>query len=441
MYHTTLHNTTYTCLSYEWGSEDGGDLISINGELYHVGQNLWDFLDVASNKTDKPHMWIDALCIDQTNNAERSHQVQFMGTIYSTAREVWSWFGHNPAIVNLFSKIREWEQQQDVGGVAFKKLYHELKTGNGIDGLIKNTYWTRAWITQEVVLSQKLVLLAGREAVDSANLFVFDMDIPILSETFELYQETPSLLALLQRLDNRQCKIKRDIMYSLLALCREGPKIVPDYSISDEEVLLRAIQVCSKTFCLCTPIILAQELDIPIGQDWRVIIRDVALSKIQTGHEAGRGQWHICSACSRTIRDPETSTDDFLCCIKNPCGPTQLHFFWKVKTSTPGSQTLELFINSNHVAHEIDVYQCHTSGHSTLMQAETAVDIVLPLKALVNMVIDREDAGRSRELGEEHFRQEKAWLEFFDSSEGSLTSPYIWVDTFVKALHTESSIA
>lgn len=75
MHHTTINCAKYTCLSYEWGSEDGGGEIYINGKRHGVRQNLLDFLRMAQVKEPKPPMWIDALCIDQENNMERSHQL------------------------------------------------------------------------------------------------------------------------------------------------------------------------------------------------------------------------------------------------------------------------------------------------------------------------------------------------------------------------------
>ena len=36
-------------------------------------------------------LWVDALCINQEDNAERARQVKLMGEIYSTAQKVLVW--------------------------------------------------------------------------------------------------------------------------------------------------------------------------------------------------------------------------------------------------------------------------------------------------------------------------------------------------------------
>lgn len=38
-------------------------------------------------------LWVDALCIDQSNDSEKTQQVQQMGTIYKTAAAVVLWLG------------------------------------------------------------------------------------------------------------------------------------------------------------------------------------------------------------------------------------------------------------------------------------------------------------------------------------------------------------
>lgn len=82
----------YFALSYTWGAEDDGHMIDIEGHRFLVRKNLWDFLLQTRNRrkwygheTSQDRellLWIDAVCIDQGNVAERNHQVEMMGNIY-----------------------------------------------------------------------------------------------------------------------------------------------------------------------------------------------------------------------------------------------------------------------------------------------------------------------------------------------------------------------
>jgi hypothetical protein len=94
MRRTTVH-ANYACLSYAWGKPKQRHVILINGRKFHVQQNLFDFLDTIRGRSRSRHedYWIDALCIDQSNAAERNHQVAQMGMIYSKAVGVYAWLG------------------------------------------------------------------------------------------------------------------------------------------------------------------------------------------------------------------------------------------------------------------------------------------------------------------------------------------------------------
>ena len=91
---TTTH-ARYTCLSYAWGEPNPKHLLLINGQQFYVQKNLFGFLENTRGQTKYKHVeyWIDALCIDQSNVAERNHQVAQMGMIYSKARYVIAWLG------------------------------------------------------------------------------------------------------------------------------------------------------------------------------------------------------------------------------------------------------------------------------------------------------------------------------------------------------------
>ena len=81
---------SYFALSYVWGPKSPTFHILINGERSAIRENLYNFL-LQSAPCDG--LWIDALCINQQDNPERSHQVQLMGSIYRQAQMVWAWLG------------------------------------------------------------------------------------------------------------------------------------------------------------------------------------------------------------------------------------------------------------------------------------------------------------------------------------------------------------
>jgi hypothetical protein len=65
----------YVALSYTWREERPTGSVSIGGKKFETRTNLLNFL--RTPKTDE-HLWIDQICIDQSNHDERSRQVGIM---------------------------------------------------------------------------------------------------------------------------------------------------------------------------------------------------------------------------------------------------------------------------------------------------------------------------------------------------------------------------
>ncbi len=67
--------------------------IEIRGQPWRVRDNLFLALRHLRYREGVRSMWADALCINQTDNTERGHQVFQMGKIYSNAERVCVWLG------------------------------------------------------------------------------------------------------------------------------------------------------------------------------------------------------------------------------------------------------------------------------------------------------------------------------------------------------------
>jgi len=65
----------YHALSYLWGPETPTYTIHIDGQMFQVRENLWHFLEHAQTRFSNVPFFIDAICIDQTDLAERNQQV------------------------------------------------------------------------------------------------------------------------------------------------------------------------------------------------------------------------------------------------------------------------------------------------------------------------------------------------------------------------------
>jgi len=83
----------YEALSYVWGSPNKPHTIVIEGCSLSVGANLYAALLRLRYTSLERILWIDAICIDQTNITEKEQQIQLMAEIYAKARSVIIWLG------------------------------------------------------------------------------------------------------------------------------------------------------------------------------------------------------------------------------------------------------------------------------------------------------------------------------------------------------------
>jgi hypothetical protein len=78
----------YTAVSYTWGNEDASEIIYLDDRRFRVRPNLWSclyYMASAARTAAWDYLWVDAICINQTNDAERNFQVRLMDQTYRDA--------------------------------------------------------------------------------------------------------------------------------------------------------------------------------------------------------------------------------------------------------------------------------------------------------------------------------------------------------------------
>lgn len=85
----------YQALSYMWDHNGTQIPIFCDGQPLTIGNNLWKLLKEyrRTRTSSNPCLWIDALCINQSDAQERNHQVGQMRDIYMNAQSVIVWLG------------------------------------------------------------------------------------------------------------------------------------------------------------------------------------------------------------------------------------------------------------------------------------------------------------------------------------------------------------
>ncbi|KAB8219354.1 heterokaryon incompatibility protein-domain-containing protein [Aspergillus novoparasiticus] len=153
--HDMSNSPQYDAISYVWGHHGTMSQIFCNGTPTHVRPNLLWVLRRMRHPSQPRTLWIDALCINQNDHAERSLQVTIMGDIYSRAKHVFACIGDDPDggasdVASLLKGNLEDPQQSD-----FDPRWVSL----GV--LLRQPWFSRAWVLQEVGLSQDPKVIYG----------------------------------------------------------------------------------------------------------------------------------------------------------------------------------------------------------------------------------------------------------------------------------------
>ncbi|CZR51400.1 uncharacterized protein PAC_01275 [Phialocephala subalpina] len=307
-------NPEYEALSYVWGAPDlthevcirtsRNDILSLNQRLeklsFRETRSKLRVLPITRNLAkalsyltlpDRPRiLWIDAICINQTDEVEKSREVAKMGEIYGQASRVVVWLGEGQedsslAITTLkaigesieYSDDGSWEIKPGSEAYYLESELSNPRTARGkvliwmaIRNFFQAPWFTRLWVFQEVGRASDTIFMVGAEQVrrhillgafewviySSKRSASLSRGIPILDEkiieiarpVFDHSRRRKTLghtpfRDLVNWTKRMRCYDPRDRIYALLSLLHqdEATKIVPNYSSTTEQVYTNAI--------------------------------------------------------------------------------------------------------------------------------------------------------------------------------------------------------
>lgn len=289
-HHNLTDNIEYEALSYTWGDSANLCTIVLNGFSFQVRASLktallhlrYPSLSVLQlhresgrgdeNERKDRVLWIDALCINQSDDVETSRQVSIMAEIYSHASRVLIWLGEETEEVRdafeTVEKALSYFPPENEDSNTDKKPVQRLVDGlttphSGIrqlfsfnwiplGKLLARTWFQRKWVIQEVAHAREAVLLCGRQTLTwdsianltchlhsfglvhevSANLGAVNSDSQIAYQhiitmrAFRALQQpdgstVPTLLDLLGLTRQFKCSDPRDHIFAICSLSSE----------------------------------------------------------------------------------------------------------------------------------------------------------------------------------------------------------------------------
>ncbi|KAL5330936.1 hypothetical protein ACEPPN_000462 [Leptodophora sp. 'Broadleaf-Isolate-01'] len=184
----------FVALSYTWGKDMHSQAININGHDVHVTENLHSFLKLIPDLPEfspDTWWWINAICINQNDEKEKSSQMAIMGKIYENATQTVIWLGEENdvhfgeesrdcrhVIKNLYRLCDETENASGKDKLASRAAMEWLRDPkSGVDWgavrrLLLRPWWRRVWTLQEFLISDRrnLRFYCGRNSISRHDL-------------------------------------------------------------------------------------------------------------------------------------------------------------------------------------------------------------------------------------------------------------------------------
>jgi hypothetical protein len=187
---TTEGRPYFATLSYAWGDPKPAQQIRCSDTLVHVPQSLHDALVYIRHLRMPRLLWVDYLCIDQSNREEKNRQVQRMHLVYSQGHCI-SWLGVESShhhdlttmlpILRWLTKTLEFIDTWDLRHTWYEmEAYFEPSPPSGWSSLrdlpwaalhrcLNRDIFSRLWCVQEALLAQSNDL---RTSISHLDIYV-----------------------------------------------------------------------------------------------------------------------------------------------------------------------------------------------------------------------------------------------------------------------------
>lgn len=286
----------FDAISYCWGDAQKPKAISLHrGDVdysFAITESLYLALRRFRSSSEDRNLWSDAVCINQSDNEEKGHQVRLMGWIYARARKVLIYLGEpdetTSKALKLINKIHTAivkspndDKRPSRQWITDNRLplpnARESWKWNPLRDFFRRPWFRRKWIIQECALAREPILHLGDwekdwdymavvlRAISEKSLGIVDYtESTNLEEADSLQQgivqssnlaylrgillnnTKPHLMWLLSIFEASRASDARDHIFALLSLASDASNEVlnPRY----DRTVLQTCLTCAKHF-------------------------------------------------------------------------------------------------------------------------------------------------------------------------------------------------
>ena len=271
----------YEAISYAWGKPIFSKELNLPSGSLRITESLYLALQRFRLGDRVRYLWADAVCINQSDNAEKGKQVALMGEIYRSTQKVLIWLGpgdeYSGNVIDIFKQLAAQSNRYGVqrtadgsilGGWdglapptgAIKEALDNVAIDydwSGADAFFSQPWFSRMWIVQEIALAPSARLYCGMSDISWEDFMLathieyrsvqrataMNLRLPYKFHHlkrledglgfFKMEQLNQKLPTLLLNFRASDCFDARDRVYSLLSLRGiEDVEVTPNYDQS-----------------------------------------------------------------------------------------------------------------------------------------------------------------------------------------------------------------
>ncbi|KAF2475914.1 HET-domain-containing protein [Lindgomyces ingoldianus] len=162
----------YAALSYTWGICDPSIPILVNKRVSLITENLYLAL-IHLRQREVTMLWVDALCINQDDLAERARQVAQMKEVYCRAAIVHIWLGEsNELSERAFDELHGLSEHLDYDAAVPSRFFDEVAMNGhhqrwrAISEILYRPWFRRVWVIQEALSARRAMMVCGKDIID-----------------------------------------------------------------------------------------------------------------------------------------------------------------------------------------------------------------------------------------------------------------------------------
>ncbi|KAK4159406.1 heterokaryon incompatibility protein-domain-containing protein [Cladorrhinum sp. PSN259] len=173
--HVNGNGQRYSAISYAWSESrmailDPALQVRTSANSYaalQITPSLHGALRALRSSTETRVLWADAVCINQSDNGEKAHQVRAMGEIYANSSSVQIWLGEDYEdgeralryLSNYMTRSRDISQHQGIL--------------DAIRHIFQRPWFRRRWIVQEVIQAKTAYIHCGSVSMEFEEFVIY----------------------------------------------------------------------------------------------------------------------------------------------------------------------------------------------------------------------------------------------------------------------------